>query len=129
MNDDPTFELVTFSDGVVDIPAGRAGDIEAAEMLLADGRALTSGDVVVWVGVHSGVIWGEISSHADPAIPVAHADNDKDSSKNLKRRIPEVPLLPIVRICLSLASVQLPPLPHFQTVFSTISNQASVVVW
>ena len=73
---------MTFSDCVVDVnmPAGRTCDIEPAEMLPADGRALTSSHVVVWLDVHSGVIWGEISSHADLAIPVAHADSDKDSS-------------------------------------------------
>ena len=79
-NSDRAVEALTLSDVEVDldIPAGGARNIEAAELLLADRRAFAAVSVIVGVDVPSSVGRGEAGGYIDPAQVVVNAEGDNE---------------------------------------------------
>ena len=79
-NGDRAVEALTLSDIEVDldIPAGGARNIEAAELLLADRRAVAAISVIVGVDERSSIGRGEAGGYIDPAQVVVNADGDNE---------------------------------------------------
>jgi hypothetical protein len=79
-NGDRAVEALTLSDIEVDldVPALGARNVEAAELLLADGRAVAAFSVVVGVDVRSSIGRGEAGGNIDPAQVVVNAEGDDE---------------------------------------------------
>jgi hypothetical protein len=79
-NGDRAVEALTLSDIEVDldVPALGARNVEAAELLLADRRAVAAFSVVVGVDVRSSIGRGEAGGNIDPAQVVVNAEGDDE---------------------------------------------------